>query len=359
MRPDHTHADGPLAGIPFGAKDIIETDGLATEYGSPIYEGRIGTTDAAIVRQLRHRGAVLMGKTQTTAFAWRTPSPTRNPWDPAHTPGGSSSGSAAAVSLGMVPFALGTQTLGSILRPASFCGVTGFKPSYGVLPMDGVLPCAPSLDTLGLFTRDAADMLALWNALGYPVNAQAAVTLGAIDPLPDVEPAMAAAYGMAVDRLRGAGMTVRPIDIRARLAMVAKAARVVLATEAARVHEERFRKYGDRLQDMAELVREGLATPLAHYDDALRVISDAKGWMAGTFVGTPVILTPAAIGPAPVGLTTTGDPAMNAPWTVLGTPAISIPMPVEKLPLGLQLTAAYGQDAMLLRSAARIEAVLR
>src|SRR5207248_4206762 len=134
---------------PFGAKDIIETKGLATEYGSPIYKGRIGTEDAAIVRELRNRGAVLMGKTQSTAFAYRTPAPTRNPRNLEHTPGGSSSGSAAAVAAGMVPFALGTQTLGSVLRPASYCGITGFKPSFGFFPTDGVMPFAKSLDTIG------------------------------------------------------------------------------------------------------------------------------------------------------------------------------------------------------------------
>lgn len=354
-----------LAGIPFGAKDIIETDGLATEYGSPVYAGRIGTSDAAIVRLLRDRGGVLMGKTQTTAFAWRTPSPTRNPRNPAHTPGGSSSGSAAAVALGMVPFALGTQTLGSIIRPASFCGVTGFKPTYGVLPMEGVLPCAPSLDTLGLFTRTAADMSALWSALWGPTSAgptshpaDAATTCGAIDPLPDVDPGMAAAFATSVETLRRAGVRVRPVDIRARLGSVARAARVVLATEAARVHEARYREYGDRLQDMADLVREGLATPAADYDEALRTIAAARIWIDGMFADTPVILTPAALGAAPHGLSATGDPAMNAPWTALGTPAVTMPMPGDGLPLGLQLTAASGQDVMLLRTAARAERIM-
>src|SRR5262245_13013849 len=138
--PQKGTATGRIDDIPFGVKDVIETKGLATEYGSPIYKGRIGTADAAIVRQLRQRGGVMVGKTQCTAFAYRTPGPTRNPRDLAHTPGGSSSGSAAAVAAGMVPFALGTQTRGSILRPASYCGVTGFKPTFGVLPMEGVLP---------------------------------------------------------------------------------------------------------------------------------------------------------------------------------------------------------------------------
>src|SRR6267143_4523646 len=167
VMPEKPTGNGKLAGIPFGAKDIIETRGLATEYGSPIYKGRIGTADAAIVRELRRRGGVLLGKTQTAAFAYRTPPPTRNPRDLAHTPGGSSSGSAAAVAAGMIPFALGTQTGGSVLRPASYCGVTGFKASYGLLPMDGVFPFAKSLDTLGFFTHTAADMAAFWEAMGH------------------------------------------------------------------------------------------------------------------------------------------------------------------------------------------------
>src|SRR5688500_6837814 len=160
VQPQRPTGDGPLAGIPFGAKDIMETRGLSTEYGSPIYKGRVGTTDAAVVTSLRRRGAVLLGKTHTTAFAYRTPAPTRNPRNLEHTPGGSSSGSAAAVAAGMVPFALGTQTRGSILRPASYCGVTGFKPTYGLVSIDGVLPYAKSLDTIGFFTHTPADMLA-------------------------------------------------------------------------------------------------------------------------------------------------------------------------------------------------------
>ena len=184
QRPTH---DGPLAEIPFGVKDIIETKGLSTEYGSPIYKGRIGTADAAIVRELRQRGGVLLGKTQSTAFAYRTPAPTRNPRDLGHTPGGSSSGSAAAVAAGMVPLALGTQTGGSVVRPASFCGVTGFKTSYGLLAMDGVLPFAKSLDTLGFFTHSAADMLAFWESIGRSTGGKEDFALGAPNPMPDVD----------------------------------------------------------------------------------------------------------------------------------------------------------------------------
>src|SRR5438874_9000113 len=158
VAPQNPTGQGPLYGIPFGVKDVIETKDLVTEFGSPVYKGHKATADAALVRELRRRGAVLLGKTQTAGFGYQTPPPTRNPHNLKHTPGGSSSGSAAAVAAGMVPFALGTQTCGSVLRPASYCGITGFKPSYGLLPMKGILPLATSLDTAGLFTHTAEDM---------------------------------------------------------------------------------------------------------------------------------------------------------------------------------------------------------
>src|SRR6266851_8943343 len=249
VRPQKPTGSGKLTGIPFGAKDIIETKGLATEYGSPIHKGRIGTEDAAIVRELRSRGAVLMGKTQSTAFAYRTPAPTRNPRNLEHTPGGSSSGSAAAVAAGMVPFALGTQTLGSVLRPASYCGVAGFKASYGLLPVEGVLPLAKSLDTIGFFTHTAADMLRLWEAMGHPagpgneVKDVEDVALGSPEPMPDVEPAMAAAFQNTLSQLRRAGATVRSIDIAGMLAKLSEAATTVMFYEGARFHEQRFREY--------------------------------------------------------------------------------------------------------------------
>src|SRR2546421_4922892 len=190
VSPQPPTGSGKLSGIPFGVKDIIETKGLATEYGSPVYKGRIGTSDARIVRDLRGRGAVLLGKTCTTQFAYRTPGPTRNPRNLAHTPGGSSSGSAAAVAAGMAPFAIGTQTGGSVIRPASYCGVCGFKPTYGLLPVEGVLPFAKSLDTLGFFTHTAADMLALWKSLGRGTGSAEDFALAAPDPMPEVEAPM-------------------------------------------------------------------------------------------------------------------------------------------------------------------------
>ena len=266
--PQSPTGTGTLSGVPFGVKDIIETKGLATEYGSAIYRGRIGTADAAIVSQLRQRGGVLLGKTHTTAFAYTTPSPTHNPRNLSHTPGGSSSGSAAAVAAGMVPVAIGTQTGGSVIRPASFCGVTGFKTSYGLLPMDGVFPFAKSLDTLGFFTHTAADMLAFWEAMGHLTGRPEDFPLAAPDPVPGVEPPMAKAFGDALVRLRGAGVAIRSVDITPMLARLRDAQRTVMFYEGARFHEERYKQYGDRLADTATLVRDGLQIPMDRYGEA-------------------------------------------------------------------------------------------
>lgn len=359
VSPQRPTGNGRLSEIPFGVKDIIETRGLATEYGSPVYKGRIGTADAAIVRELRQRGGVLLGKTQSAAFAYRTPPPTHNPRDLAHTPGGSSSGSAAAIAAAMVPLALGTQTGGSIVRPASFCGVTGFKTSYGLLPMDGVLPLAKSLDTLGFFTHTATDMFAFWESMGYSTGRAEDFSLSAPDPMPAVEPAMAAAFQDALSRLRGAGVSILSVDIAGMLAKLYDEQRIVMFYEGARFHEQRFKEYGARLEDPADLVRDGLQIPVERYDRAMTYIAECKAKMAELYKATPVILVPAATGPAPLGLASTGDSRMNSPWTALGTPAITIPMPVAtRLPLGLQLTADHGQDARVLRTAVRLERVL-
>ena len=358
IAPQKPTGNGPLQGIPFGSKDIIEIGGLATEYGSPLYKGRLGAADAAIVRDLRARGAVLVGNTECAAFAYRTPPSTRNPRAMDHTPGGSSSGSAAAVAAGMVPFALGTQTLGSILRPASYCGVTGFKPSFGLMPTDGMLPFSHSLDTVGFFTHTPADMLALWDAIGQPTAGDEAFVVGAPDPMPDVEPEMASAIQRALAALGRAGIRIRSIDLAPLLATLVDAATVVMFYEGARVHRKRYEEFGSALKELADLVREGLTIPDARYEEALTTIAQGRARVADLYKSTPVILVPAAPGPAPRGLASTGDARMNAPWTALGTPAISIPLAVPGLPLGLQLTADRGEDARLLRSAVVIHRTL-
>jgi Asp-tRNA(Asn)/Glu-tRNA(Gln) amidotransferase A subunit family amidase len=359
VSPQKATGGGKLAGIPFGAKDIIETRGLATEYGSSIYKGRIGTTDAAIIRELRQRGAILLGKTVTTAFAYFTPGPTRNPRDLEHTPGGSSSGSAAAVAAGMVPFTIGEQTVGSILRPASYCGVTGFKASYGLLSMEGVFPLAKSLDTLGFFTHTPADMLLLWEALGHPTGGAENFVFGAPESVPEAEPVMQAAFKDALSALRTAGVSIQSVDIAGLLAKVSDDARTVMFYEGAQFHKQRYSEYGTQMGSLGDLVQEGQQIPEARYEQAKRSISESRERLAGIYKTTPVILEPAATGPAPLGLSSTGDPKMNRPWTALGTPAISIPLPVRSgLPLGIQLTAKNGQDARLLQTAVRVHKIL-
>jgi len=359
VAPQPALGDGPLAGIPFGAKDIMETRGLSTEYGSPVYKGRLGTTDAAIVTSLRRRGAILLGKTHTTAFAYRTPAPTRNPRNPEHTPGGSSSGSAAAVAAGMVPFALGTQTRGSILRPASFCGVTGFKPTYGLVSIEGVLPYAKSLDTVGFFTHTPADMVALWDAMGHSSGRDEPFTVGVPDPMPEVDAEMAAAVQRAVETFRRAGVATRSIDIAGLLKAVDAATNDIAFYEGARFHEQRWKEHGARLLDLAALVEKGLQMPAEQYERALRQVREGRARLSELYRTTPIIVVPAAPGTAPRGLSTTGDPRINAPWTGFGTPAVSIPMPVGGLPLGLQVTADRRQDARVLRAAVRLHRLLQ
>ncbi len=357
VQPENPTAEGPLSGIPFGAKDIIETQGMATEYGSPLYKGRIGSMDAAIIREMRGCGAVLLGKTVTTAFAYRTAGLTRNPRNLDHSPGGSSSGSAAAVAAGMVPFTIGEQTRGSMLRPASYCGVTGFKPTYDLLPMEGVLPVSKSLDTLGLFTHTPADMMALWKVLGHPVGREEQFAFGAPDPVPECEPEMANAFRQALSLLRRSGININTVDISAMLEKLDDANTTLMFYEGARFHEPRLKEFGTQLdKPLADLIREGLKIPSEKYNEAKRYVAESRARMAEVLKSTPVILTPAATGPAPLGLSNTGDPRMDAPWTALGTPAISIPLPIESgLPLGLQLTADLGQDSRVVQAAVLLQ----
>jgi Asp-tRNA(Asn)/Glu-tRNA(Gln) amidotransferase A subunit family amidase len=320
--------DGPLHGVAYGAKDIFETRGIPTEYGSPLFAGRIGDRDAWLITRLRELGAVLVGKTHTTAFASFDPAPTQNPRFPGHTPGGSSSGSAAAVAAGMVPLAIGTQTLGSVIRPASFCGICGFKPTFGRIPFEGALPFAPSLDTVGFFTRTAAEMHWLWiRSFGRDCTAA---------------PKRVASFGA----IEGLDLPVDIIDPPRGWDDLTAAAFLVNRYEGARTHRELHAKFGDRLgMKLSALIREGLTLPESAYRDALSVIADHRAAMSRVFAEYPFILTPAATGPPPVGLESTGDPTPNAPWTALGVPAITVP---PSGPVGLQITAAPGQDDALI-----------
>jgi len=353
--------EGPLSGVPFGVKDIFETRGGRTGYGSEIYLGRKGTRDAAIVAQLCEQGAVLFGKTETTAFAYFDPAPTRNPRNPAHTPGGSSSGSAAAVAAGVVPFALGSQTMGSIIRPASFCGIAGFKPTHGVLPVDGMMPFAPSLDTVGFLAESTTVCRQVWHALGFPIAAPPRVRFAVSEGLPAVLPEMQLAFDNAARLLANNGYPLERVQLPVPYEELLPVVRQVNEYEGARSHYERWKEFGTRIgEKLAGLVARGITICEEEYRQQLFLLRDATSKVDAMLGDDMVLLTPAAPGPAPAGVESTGDPIMNAVWTGLGTPALSIPIPYGTgLPLGLQLIARRGAEATLLHAGTLVEEVFR
>jgi Asp-tRNA(Asn)/Glu-tRNA(Gln) amidotransferase A subunit family amidase len=340
-------------------KDIIETAGMATEYGSPLFKGRKGTKDAAIVSLFCGLDAALFGKTHTTAFAFYDPAPTRNPNAPGRTPGGSSSGSAAAVAAQMVAFAIGSQTQGSVIRPASFCGVCGFKPTYGVLPLDGVLPFAPTLDTLGLFTETPRDMQLLWCAMGHVTNETQLLRAAIPTSGFDADEPMAQALASAAKQLSAKGWQIETVDLPEPFLKAGAAVVVINRYEGARTHEARWREHGPAVgAKLAALIEHGLATPEEEYRAALATLIAARESMEMFFEKRPLVLTPAAPGHAPLGYESTGDPRMNSPWTGIGVPALTIPMPTDGPPLGLQITAAQGRESGLLAAAVNAASIL-
>ena len=258
---------GPLHGIPFGVKDIFDTSAMPTEWGSPLHKGRVPVEDAALVRQLRAAGAVVLGKTHTTAYAYFDPGPTRNPHNTAHTPGGSSSGSAAAVAAGMVPFAIGSQTMGSVLRPASFCGVVGFKPTFDRLPLGGVMKFAKSLDHAGFFTRTAADMGLLWSAIDCETGEETSGTplrfINVPWPIEDgLEPEMESGFGALLERLLETVAQIEQRPLAESFRGLLRAARTINNYEGARENQERYAEHDTAIgAKLAALVMDGLACP--------------------------------------------------------------------------------------------------
>lgn len=356
-----------LHGVPFGVKDIYDTAAAPTEWGTPLRKGRTPVTDCALVAKLKALGATPIGKTHTTAFAYYDAAPTRNPHNLAHTPGGSSSGSAAAVAAGMVPLAIGSQTQGSVLRPASFCGVVGFKPTRNKLPLEGVMPFAPTLDQAGLFTATAADMQAVWRALGFLSDAAPYGVVTVIDwpppssPAAEIDDSMRNALEATLRRVQKAGLEVEFLPRPSFFDTLPAALRTVMYYEAAQQHGDLFAAFGSQVgEKFAALLDEGLKIPSRNYRGALAALEASRSAFAAWALDHPVAATPAALGPAPVGLKSTGDPRANAPFTALGAPAISIPMAKspDGLPLGLQLAAACGEDARLLSTARVVEQLL-
>lgn len=357
LEPQAPSAAGPLSGIPFGIKDIFDVVGMPTRNGSAIFDqSPAAAQDSGLVRMLREKGAIIVGKTHTTSFAYFDSAPTRNPHNLAHTPGGSSSGSAAAVACRMVPFATGSQTQGSVIRPASFCGVVGLKPTHGLLPLDGCMPFAPTLDTAGFFSTDAASMRWLWEALGYSTHRTGPLRIAAFRVVDPVEPAMQEAFERTVAKLG-----VKTIEPPAAYAQLYPTVRLLQDTEGGRTLCATYEEHGEQVgTKLAEMIRRGLATTEEAYQAALEQLGRMRAEFDELFRSWDVILTPAALGPAPTGFNGTGDPRMNSPWTGLGTPALCVPMPVApgQLPLGLQLTSARHREADVLAAGALIEKAL-
>lgn len=366
-------SDGPLAGVAIGVKDILDTFDQPTAYGSAVYEGHQPRVDAAIVDLARRRGATIIGKTATTEFAFFSPAQTVNPHNPAHTPGGSSSGSAAAVAAGMIPAAVGTQTGGSVVRPAAFCGVAGYKPSYRLLPATGMKHFAPSLDTVGLFAAGIEDV-ALLAALLTGRDLAPSAAENAFDPtsirvglyrcaqLEGADPAMRDALSRAADLAANAGFDVGEIGEPEALAHARHAHKTIQDYEAGLACGPDLARYRDRLSPiLVETIDRGQAILPSEYDAARRLAKRGRGATRALFNEVDILLTPSAPGSAPKGLQTTGDPRFNKLWTLMGTPAINIPgfRDDAGMPLGIQAVARFGQDSRLLEVAALLERAFR
>jgi aspartyl-tRNA(Asn)/glutamyl-tRNA(Gln) amidotransferase subunit A len=356
---------GPLHGVPVGIKDIFDVAGLPTTGGARPWAHTRPTRDAVAVARLRAAGAIVLGKTVTTEFAYRDPAPTGNPWRPGHTPGGSSAGSAAAVAARMVPLALGSQTVGSVLRPAAYCGVVGVKLTHGRIPVAGVIPLAWSLDHVGVLARSVADA-----ALGLGLLLDTELTLAppsrprlalATELLDRAEPEVAAQIRAAAGRLARAGADVQEIRLPASFAGLGAAGLTILEVEAAAYHEPHFRAHGQEYgKEIGALVENGLRQSATTYVRADRERCRVRDEVMPLLAAHDALLSPTAPAPAPAGLGSTGDGSLCAPWSNIGVPTLTLPsgLAPSGLPHALQLTAAVGRDAALLGVAQWCEQVL-
>lgn len=358
-----TGAPGPLSGVVVGIKDIIDTADMPTEYGSPIYRGHRPTADAAVVTALKAAHAVLAGKTATAEFAFLGSGPTRNPRRLTHTPGGSSMGSAAAVAAGMADAALGTQTAGSVIRPASFCGVTGFKPSFALVPTRGVRTLSPSCDTVGWFVRDVALLAPLWEALtGRTADIPTAPLRYALLRTPQWPLADAhsrAVVSNATLELMHRGGAVNDITGQSLFTDVSTAQRDIMMHEARQYLAWEYTQHADQLGQPSRSALDAASSITADaYTEAQDVIARARHHLDQWFGDADILLTPAVIGEAPAGLASTGDPVFARPWTALGTPTAAIPWGTgpNRLPIAVQAIARPGHDATLIAAAHTIAA---
>jgi Asp-tRNA(Asn)/Glu-tRNA(Gln) amidotransferase A subunit family amidase len=371
---------GPLHGVPVGIKDIFDTSDMPTEFGSPLWAGRTPRRDAAAVASLRAAGAVIMGKTVTTEYAYFHPGKTRNPHDPARTPGGSSSGSAAAVASRMVPGAIGSQTNGSVIRPAAFCGVVGFKPTHGLIPRSGALLLSRALDHVGTFTRSVEDAALMAEVMAghdaedpdtqpraRPPFVAAATSEPPLPPRfafvrspawPQAEPVMGEAFAELIEAL---GDGVDEVEIGSGFDRALELHKTVMEVEMAHNLHRDYEKGGEQLSGkLRALIERGRAALAVDYTRALATAAPLNQALDSVFDEYDAIITPSAPGEAPLGLDATGNPAFCTLWTYLGTPAVTLPLMRSEagLPLGVQLVARRGNDARLLRTARWLVAAL-
>jgi len=364
---------GALHGLPVGVKDIIDTADMPTENGTPIDAGRRPSKDATVVQRLRAAGAVIIGKTVTTEFASFYPGKTRNPHNHDHTPGGSSSGSAAAVADGMVPLAVGTQTAGSVIRPASFCGVVGFKPTHGMIPRTGILRQEPALDTVGVFARSVTDAALLADAIAGHDPLDPDTRLMAPPRLfdiaqsePPVAPTLAFVktpfWDKAADETKegfaelveALADTCREVALPEIFSEGASAQRTLMNVGFARNLGLYYDRGKEKLSDHArKMIEEGREVSAVNYLEARDWREALNNGLEQLFDRYDAIVTPAAAGEAPRDLSTTGDPVFNAFWTLCGVPAVTLPLleGSRGLPVGVQLVGRRGEDARLLRTA--------
>jgi len=349
---------GPLHGVPVGVKDVIETRDMPTEMGSPIYRGYRTRSDASCVALLRAAGALVFGKTVTCEFAGATAGVTTNPHNPERTPGGSSSGSGAAVADFMVPVAFGTQTGGSVQRPSSFCGIVGYKPSFGLINPQGVKPAAETLDTVGLMARTVEDVelsaRVLTNSAPVswlPNDASIRVGLCRTYAWDSAEDATRHAVEDAADRLAKLGCTVRDIDLPGAFSALAQTREIINDFERARGMASEWQTDREQISEgLAKSIRNGLAMPRERYVGALEQVAGFRRMLSEVFAEVDVLLTPTVQGEAPLGLRNTGDHRFQSIWTQLRTPAVTLPTHAgpNGMPVGIQLIAPEFADARVL-----------
>ena len=358
----------PLRGLPIGVKDIYDTADLPTQYGSAIYAGHRPKADAAMVALIRRAGGVVIGKTVSTEFASLQPAGTRNPHNLAHTPGGSSSGSAAAVAAGMVPIALGSQTGGSVIRPAAYCGVVGFKPSFRLMPTIGMKCFSWSLDTVGLFAAgvaDAAFAAALISGRDLRIDGTEPtaprIALVRSQSWPEASASMQDAIARAARAAEAAGAKITEVELPPIFETATQAHGTIQDHEAYQALADEIDRHRDRLGPiLREQLDNAAAITPAAYDDARRLARQARRALVDFMEGIDVLLTPSAPGAAPHGLGSTGKPTFNRLWTLLGTPCINVPGLLDSagLPLGVQIVGRFARDRLALEAAAFLQRAL-